>query len=47
LAHWFAGQQRQDGRQVEIGYSWRSLWQPARARQRQRQPRSEPDDAGG
>jgi hypothetical protein len=43
VAHWFAEEQRQAGRDVEIGYSWRSLWQPSRARQPERQPRSEPE----
>jgi hypothetical protein len=43
LAHCFAAQERQTGRQVEIGFSWRSLWQPPRAHQPQRQPRSEPE----
>lgn len=43
LALWFADQERQSGRKVEIGYSWRILWQRFRARQPQRQPRSEPD----
>jgi hypothetical protein len=42
-AHWFADEQRQAGREVEIGYSWRSLCQPRRPRQPDRQPRSEPE----
>jgi hypothetical protein len=42
-AQWFAAEQRQAGRQVEMGYGWRSLWQPPRARQQERQPRSEPE----
>jgi len=46
VAQWFAAEQRQAGRQVEIGYGWRSLWQPLRARQPQREPGSEPE-AGG
>ena len=43
LAHWFAAEERQSGRQVEIGYGWRSPWQPRPARQEERQPRSEPE----
>jgi len=31
-AHWFADEQLGAGRRVEIGYSWRSLWQPCPAR---------------
>jgi hypothetical protein len=42
-ACWFADQQGQAGRQVEIGYGGRCLWQPPRARQRRRQPCSEPE----
>ena len=42
VARWFANEQRQADRQVEIGYGWRGLWQPPRARQRQ-QPCSEPE----
>ena len=42
-ACWFADQQRQAGRQVEIGYGWRCLWQPPGARQRRRQRCSEPE----
>jgi len=34
VAHWHAHEQRQFGRDVEIGYIWRSLWQPPRAGQR-------------
>jgi hypothetical protein len=43
VARWFADEQRQAGREVEIGYSWRSLWQPHPARQEERRPRSEPE----
>ncbi len=43
VAHWFADEKRQAGREVEIGYSWHSLWQPPQARQQERQPRSEPE----
>jgi len=47
MAHWFAEEQRQAGRDAEIGYGWRSLWQPPpRDRQLGRQPRSEPGRAG-
>ena len=42
-AHWFAAEQRQAGRRVEIGYGWRSLRPPPQARQPQRQPRAEPE----
>jgi len=34
-AHWFAAEQRQAGRQVEIGYGWRSLWRAPQARRPQ------------
>ena len=43
VAHWFADDQQHVGRQVEICYGWRSLWQPPRDRQPERQPRSEPE----
>ena len=43
VAHWLADEQRHSGREVQIGYGWRSLWQPPSARQPQRQPRSEPE----
>jgi hypothetical protein len=43
VAHWFADERRQTGREVEIGYGWRSLWQPRAARGLERQPRPEPE----
>jgi hypothetical protein len=43
MAHWFADDQRQFGRQVEIGYGWASLWQPPRAGRPQREPSPEPE----
>jgi hypothetical protein len=46
VAHWFADEQRQAGRQVEIGCGWRSLRQPRPARQEERQQRSEPEADG-
>jgi hypothetical protein len=43
VACWFAADQRHPGREVEVGYNWRSLRQPRRARQADRQPHAEPE----
>jgi hypothetical protein len=43
VACWFAADQRQAGRKVEVGYGWHSLRQPGRACRAERQPRSEPE----
>jgi hypothetical protein len=43
VACWFAADQRQARREVEVGYGWRSLRQPRRARLAGRQPRAEPE----
>ena len=41
VACWFAAEERQAGREVEVGYSWRSLREPGRARRAERQPRAD------
>ena len=42
VACWFAAEERQAGREVEVGYSWRRLRRPGRARRAERRPWAEP-----